>query len=37
MVKKRKSLYQLEKDRQDNRERMSTFPQKKLEERDAKE
>jgi len=37
MVKKRKSSNQLEKDRQDNRERMSTFAQKKMEERDAKE
>jgi hypothetical protein len=37
MVKKSKSLNQLEKDRQDNRERMSTFAQKKMEERDAKE
>ena len=37
MVKKRKSSNQLEKDRQDNRERMSTFAQKKIEERDAKE
>jgi len=37
MVKKRKSSNQLEKDRQDNRERMSTFAQKKMEEQDAKE
>jgi hypothetical protein len=37
MVKKRKCSNQLEKDRQDNRERMSTFAQKKMEERDAKE
>ena len=37
MVKKRKSSNQCEKDREDNRKRMSTFAQKKMEEQDAME
>ena len=37
MVKKRKSSNQSEKDREDNRKRMSTFAQKKMEEQDAME
>jgi hypothetical protein len=37
MVKERKSSNQLEKERQENRERMSKFAEKKMEEQDAKE
>ena len=37
MVKKRKSSNQCENDREDNRKRMSTFVQKKMEEQDAME
>jgi hypothetical protein len=37
MAKKRKSSNQLEKDRQENRERLSKFAEKKMEEQDAKE